>query len=437
MHSYPIPTPLSSLYKVLRAFIGMYETNFTLIKIKWRLDHPLANTLSGLLTRNNVLATKKKELELMGGNSESIDTPPPPVVSTTVISSSMPTATAPPTDMPTADMPTTVNAISATSGSNDSEVSSPDRVQSSPQVSPLKLSLDRNLLDVQDIDTDDDDEAPVNSNSGVSNSSSSNSGGNSSSSGILRPSVVRPWGSAISPTSSALNVLPVQSNNNGYHAPQNQPTQNNPVIAKYQREKLIPTSTRSTEGSESEGGSRDKKPSRQERVNKVREAFEQKKIDTNAIPVGLRRNNFQHSSSKSFNETSSSFKEQQQAPVKLIPAVERRLLTSQSVSNISNQPMRGTSVSSGVSASSSDRGVDRDVDSLDVEGLDAMGFIELQKKRLEQKKLKRIEFLKKLEDGIVTLLVYPSLYLSLRPYVIFFTFSPLYAYFYNSALIMP
>jgi len=39
--------------RVLRAFINMYDSNLTLKKVIWRLEHPLANTLAKLMTRNN------------------------------------------------------------------------------------------------------------------------------------------------------------------------------------------------------------------------------------------------------------------------------------------------------------------------------------------------------------------------------------------------
>lgn len=44
--------------RVLNAFVDMYQTNFTLKKIVWRLDHPLANTLARLMTRNNSIARR-------------------------------------------------------------------------------------------------------------------------------------------------------------------------------------------------------------------------------------------------------------------------------------------------------------------------------------------------------------------------------------------
>lgn len=47
--------------RVLRAFIDMYETNITLKKIIWRLDHPLANTLARLMTRNNTIDRRIKQ----------------------------------------------------------------------------------------------------------------------------------------------------------------------------------------------------------------------------------------------------------------------------------------------------------------------------------------------------------------------------------------
>eukprot|EP00618_Florenciella_parvula_P018714 CAMPEP_0119482480 /NCGR_PEP_ID=MMETSP1344-20130328/10314_1 /TAXON_ID=236787 /ORGANISM="Florenciella parvula, Strain CCMP2471" /LENGTH=219 /DNA_ID=CAMNT_0007516877 /DNA_START=87 /DNA_END=743 /DNA_ORIENTATION=- len=47
--------------KVLRAFIDMFQINLTLKKIKWRLDHPLANTLARLITRNNSIDRSIKQ----------------------------------------------------------------------------------------------------------------------------------------------------------------------------------------------------------------------------------------------------------------------------------------------------------------------------------------------------------------------------------------
>lgn len=47
--------------KVLRAFIDMFQVNLTLKKIKWRLDHPLANTLARLITRNNSIDRSIKQ----------------------------------------------------------------------------------------------------------------------------------------------------------------------------------------------------------------------------------------------------------------------------------------------------------------------------------------------------------------------------------------
>jgi hypothetical protein len=46
--------------KVLRAFVEMYSTNFTLLKIVWRLDHPLANSLAQFTTRNNTFAGRQR-----------------------------------------------------------------------------------------------------------------------------------------------------------------------------------------------------------------------------------------------------------------------------------------------------------------------------------------------------------------------------------------
>lgn len=40
------------------AFIKMYESNFSLKKIIWRLDHPLAHQLARLATRNNSIARR-------------------------------------------------------------------------------------------------------------------------------------------------------------------------------------------------------------------------------------------------------------------------------------------------------------------------------------------------------------------------------------------
>mmetsp|Transcript_63571 Transcript_63571/g.127702 ORF Transcript_63571/g.127702 Transcript_63571/m.127702 type:complete len:185 (+) Transcript_63571:400-954(+) len=53
--------------RVLRGFVRMYASNTTLGKVVWRLDHPLANTLSQLVTRNNVLIQKRKDSN--GGGS--------------------------------------------------------------------------------------------------------------------------------------------------------------------------------------------------------------------------------------------------------------------------------------------------------------------------------------------------------------------------------
>lgn len=47
--------------RVLSAFVSMYETNLTLKKIVWRLDHPLANTLARLMTRNNSIDRRKSQ----------------------------------------------------------------------------------------------------------------------------------------------------------------------------------------------------------------------------------------------------------------------------------------------------------------------------------------------------------------------------------------
>ncbi len=43
---------------VCSAFIKMYETNLSLKKIIWRLDHPLAHQLARLATRNNSIARR-------------------------------------------------------------------------------------------------------------------------------------------------------------------------------------------------------------------------------------------------------------------------------------------------------------------------------------------------------------------------------------------
>ena len=53
----PLPPPPLSLGEVVcAAFIKAFETNLTLKKPIWRLDHPLAHTLARLVTRNTSIA---------------------------------------------------------------------------------------------------------------------------------------------------------------------------------------------------------------------------------------------------------------------------------------------------------------------------------------------------------------------------------------------
>jgi len=50
--------------KVLRAFVDLHTENVTLRKTVWRLDHPLANTLAKLVTRNNSIHRRKSQGKL-------------------------------------------------------------------------------------------------------------------------------------------------------------------------------------------------------------------------------------------------------------------------------------------------------------------------------------------------------------------------------------
>ena len=48
-----IAKPAIRSERFLQAMIDMFQTNMSLKKVVWRLDHPLANTLARLVTRNN------------------------------------------------------------------------------------------------------------------------------------------------------------------------------------------------------------------------------------------------------------------------------------------------------------------------------------------------------------------------------------------------
>ena len=51
-----IAKPAIRSERFLKACIDAFQTNLTLKKIVWRLDHPLANTLARCITRNNSIA---------------------------------------------------------------------------------------------------------------------------------------------------------------------------------------------------------------------------------------------------------------------------------------------------------------------------------------------------------------------------------------------
>jgi len=108
--------------RVLRGFVAMYDTNFTLEKIVWRLDHPLANTLARLMTRNNVLATKRREQQLQG-----LPQPLSPSSSSSSSSSSSPSSANPlPELVPVAPSPTRKNndleAVASTAAVDSSHI---------------------------------------------------------------------------------------------------------------------------------------------------------------------------------------------------------------------------------------------------------------------------------------------------------------------------
>ena len=109
--------------RVLRGFVAMYDTNFTLEKIVWRLDHPLANTLARLMTRNNVLATKRREQQQQPQEG-------PPSSSSEVKGNASPL----PELVPVAPSPTRKNdSNSLTSGSADLNVHDNASAAASPQ----------------------------------------------------------------------------------------------------------------------------------------------------------------------------------------------------------------------------------------------------------------------------------------------------------------
>jgi len=448
--------------KVLRAFIAMYETNFTLIKIKWRLDHPLANTLSGLLTRNNVLATKRKEAQIL-------------------------------TDLSNHDnnLSTDVNDVDANTNNNNNNNGGDDGGGSSvslveePCVVKEALyvknedpppQIDQEVQNFQDpevvprIITEEEE--------------------------VMEPIKAPEKPTQDKPEKKSPAKLTKMSSSSSSSSPSASPTKKTSSWDLV-RHKLIPTSS-STSSSDNQSMLPNRRPSRKERVNKVREAFEQKKkVEPSAsIPIGLRDRNFSsinnsppkvakqqltleqqqqqyhqksqqlHSSlenppiknTSSFESfpmkkviptptlTSSSSLSQSSPPRVALQKQEHSSLTtlesdvnhqrrrqqkksSRSPPRVTSQQQQQRSLSSSslilppkasdvvkqknghidsnvseripttMSSSHDGGGGGGDSSSLNVDGLDALGFLELQKIRLEQKKQKRLDFLKTLENS--------------------------------------